>query len=320
MLTNKKALGFRDVLIQPQSSDIKSRKEVSLERTFKFNNGLEKTFTPIIAANMYGIGTFRVASILSRYKMLTCITKDVNIFDYEELLSKYPKVYPYIVPTFGLYKNLQLVHFFNEFPGIDFICLDVANGYMSSFIEWVKTVRSSYPDKVIIAGNVATFQGAADLYLAGADIVKVGIGSGSVCTTRYKTGVGIPQVTAITDCAHTMGLTCSDGGCTSPGDIAKAFVAGADFVMIGGMLAGTNETGSVYQGSAFTEDTTYRVSEGKRVNFSEPIQSLDERIREILGGLRSTGSYIGQKRIEDFWKADLIQTNEQTNDYFGPPS
>ena len=159
---------------------------------------------------------------------------------------------------------------------------------------------------------------------AGADIIKVGVGSGSVCTTRFKTGVGVPQITAVDETKHPGSISdyiCSDGGCTSPGDIAKAFVAGADFVMIGGMLAGTKETGSVFNGSAWGNDKEYKTSEGKRVTFdTEAPQSLDDRIKSILGGLRSTGSYIGQKNIEDFYKAELIQVNEQTNDIWGPPS
>ena len=327
MLSDKRALGFKDVLIIPQASDIRSRKEVSLERTFKFRNGQELTCVPIIAANMANIGTFKVAQVLSKYKMLACIVKSMPLDAFINNAMYNPEPWPYIVPTFGLSEGAYITVFQHHFP-TDMICLDVANGYMKDFINYVTDIKDQFPDKVIIAGNVATAEGAERLYEAGADIVKVGIGSGSVCTTRYKTGIGVPQITAIDDCekmaAYYDGCiyTCSDGGCTGPGDVAKAFVAGADFVMLGGLLAGTRETGNIYQGSAHLTDWDggYKTSEGKRVNLQEPVQSLDERLQDILGGIRSTGSYIGQRRIEDFNKADLIQVQEQTNDIFGRPS
>ena len=131
--------------------------------------------------------------------------------------------------------------------GLKFICLDVANGYREDFLQFVRRTRKQFIDKIIIAGNVATREMTEALILAGADIVKVGIGPGSVCTTRKVAGVGYPQLSAISECsdaAHGLaGHVMSDGGCTSPGDVAKAFAAGADFVMLGGMLAGHDESG-----------------------------------------------------------------------------
>lgn len=323
MLTDKHALGFKDVLIVPELSYIKSRKEVFLERKFKFENGLEKTFVPIIASNMHGVGTFKVAQVLSKYKMLTCIHKDYVSSEYIDAYQRQSEVFPYIIPTISLHQYTKLDNIIQQIP-IDVICLDVANGYMDQFIHFVSQIRMKYPDKVIMAGNVATAEGAEKLYEAGADIVKVGLGSGSVCTTRFKTGVGVPQITAITDCVWKLSETgdsfiCSDGGCTSPGDIAKAFVAGADLVMLGGMLAGTQETGSIFNGSATDCNRDYKTSEGKKVSFPGTRPNLEDRVKEILGGLRSTGSYIGQQYIEDFYQADLLQVQEQTNNIYGPP-
>lgn len=323
MLTDRKAFGFKDVLIVPQASDIRSRKEVSLEREFTFRNGLKKTFVPIMAANMANIGTFKVAHILSKYKMLTCIVKDTSYEEYEAFYGYSPEIFPYLATTIGLKEPKFLAKLLDAFP-IDIICIDVANGYMDQFTESVYRIGERYPEQIIIAGNVATAEGAQKLYEAGADVIKVGIGSGSVCTTRYKTGVGIPQITAIDDVlAPVKGpildyLVCSDGGCTGPGDVAKAFVAGADFVMLGGMLAGTDETGQTFSGSAFGNTKDYKTDEGKTVSVHRD-GSLDSRISSILGGLRSCGSYIGQKKIEDFYKADLIQVLEQTNDVYGGP-
>lgn len=327
MLTDKKALGFKDVLIVPQASDIRSRKEVSLERTFKFKNGKELTCVPIIAANMANIGTFKVAQVLSKYKMLTCLTKDVSYAGYKRLYSETPEVFPYIAATVGLNEWQFLDQIKGSFP-VDILCLDVANGYMQQFVDYVCLIRQTFPGKIIMAGNVATAEGAQRLYEAGADIVKIGIGSGSVCTTRYKTGVGVPQVTAIDDVAGIpeelwtelkgQEYVCSDGGCTGPGDVAKAFVAGADFVMLGGMLAGYAETGYEFSGSAWGNTKDYKTSEGKTVRVGDG-SPLEDQIKDLLGGLRSCGSYIGQRQIENFYKADLIQVQEQTNDIYGKP-
>lgn len=324
MLSDKRALGFKDVLIRPEWSLIKSRQDVSLERKFKFKNGTERIFTPIIASNIRQIGTIETAKVLSRYHMLTCMNKNVTLKEWDHWLDKYdPDVMSYVIPTVGLDQEDTVGELYDrKKPGqFDIICLDVANGYMNSFINYANKISGKFPEFVFMAGNVATLEGAKALADVGVDIVKVGIGSGSVCTTRYKTGVGVPQITAIDDTFNTEAFICSDGGCTNPGDVAKAFVAGADFVMLGGLLAGTRETGSVLQGSAYTpsRDGRYKTSEGKRVDLQEPVQSLDERLQDILGGLRSTGSYIGQPFIKDFGKAELIQVTEQTNDWLGPP-
>ena len=327
MLTDQTYLGFKDVLIKPAPSDVKSRKEINLTRKFTFKGGIEKTFTPVVGSNMIGVGTFRAAKVLAKYEMLTCIGKRATMWDWKTCYNAYPEIFPYVAVTVGL-RDASIIDSldYNKIP-VDIVCCDVANGYQEQFVEFVSYIKSRFPNKTVIAGNVATSYGAEALWEAGADIVKIGIGSGSVCTTRFKTGVGVPQISAITDGleAHRSSeqYIMSDGGCTGPGDIAKAFVAGADFVMIGGMLAGTKETGVVFQGNAYVpKDNTlnlYRTSEGKQVNQFMAEDLLEDRLLDILGGLRSAGAYMGKKNISDWWQADLVRVNEQTNDWFGEP-
>ena len=223
--------------------------------------------------------------------------------------------------------------------GLKMICIDVANGYREVFLNFVKKVREAFPEKIIIAGNVATREMTEALILAGADIVKVGIGPGSVCTTRKVAGVGYPQLSAISECADAAhglnGHVMSDGGCSSPGDVAKAFAAGADFVMLGGMLAGHDESGgelvedsegaykSFYgMSSAKAMETHYgeiadhRAPEGKevRVPYRGP---LEVTVQSILGGLRSACSYVGARRIKDLPKCTtFIRVSMTTNEVF----
>ena len=223
--------------------------------------------------------------------------------------------------------------------GLKMICIDVANGYREVFLNFVKKVRGAFPEKIIIAGNVATREMTEALILAGADIVKVGIGPGSVCTTRKVAGVGYPQLSAISECADAAhglnGHVMSDGGCSSPGDVAKAFAAGADFVMLGGMLAGHDESGgeliedgggsykSFYgMSSAKAMETHYgeiaghRAPEGKevRVPYRGP---LEVTVQSILGGLRSACSYVGARRIKDLPKCTtFIRVSMTTNEVF----
>jgi GMP reductase len=184
------------------------------------------------------------------------------------------------------------------------VCIDVANGYTQSFINFIKKFRERYPYIVLMAGNVVTPEMTEELILAGVDVVKVGIGPGSVCTTRKKTGIGYPQLSAVIECADAAhglkGHIIADGGCTVPGDVVKAFAAGADFVMLGGMLAGHKEGGAspfgdnkFYGMSSETAMNThnggvalYRASEGKTVEI--PYRGeVSRTLQDILGGLRS---------------------------------
>ena len=226
-------------------------------------------------------------------------------------------------------------------PGaIEYLCIDVANGYTEIFVDFVSKIREEFPHLAIMAGNVVTGDMTEELILAGADIVKVGIGPGSVCTTRKMTGVGYPQLSAIIECADAAhglgGLICSDGGCTRPGDIAKAFGGGADFVMLGGMLAGHNESGGeviekdgkIYRSfygmsskSAMDKYSggvaKYRAAEGKTV-YLEDRGPVADTVQEILGGVRSACTYVGARRLKELTKrTTFVRVTQQLNEVFG---
>merc|ERR1719355_300829 len=248
---------------------------------------------------------------------------------------------PYVALSTGiLQRDMQkLDDVLKAVPDLMMICIDVANGYAESFVDAVRDVRATYPDLTIMAGNVVTQEMTEELILSGADIVKVGIGPGSVCTTRKQTGVGYPQLSAVLECADAAhglgGCIVSDGGCTCPGDVAKALGAGADFVMLGGMLAGHDEcSGEVIQegGNYFkvfygmSSDTAmkkyaggvaeYRSSEGKtvRVPYRGP---MDETIKDILGGVRSACTYVGASQLRELSKrTTFIRVTQQLNTVF----
>ena len=242
-------LTFDDVLIRPKRSTLISRSDVNLVREFTFRH-TEETWdgVPIVAANMDTTGLFSIAEILQGHKMLTCTQKFYSTKEFSDAWENGVNS-EFVAVTCGStdesFELLKRKMATNK--GLKMICIDVANGYREVFLNFVKKVRGAFPEKIIIAGNVATREMTEALILAGADIVKVGIGPGSVCTTRKVAGVGYPQLSAISECADAAhglnGHVMSDGGCSSPGDVAKAFAAGADFVMLGGMLAGHDESG-----------------------------------------------------------------------------
>jgi GMP reductase len=253
-------LDFKDVLIRPKRSTLSSRKQVSLIKKYKFkHSNVEWSGVPIMAANMDGVGTINMAKTLGKHNMFTCLVKNYDEQDIFEIIENVGCHY-FAVST-GTSENdfRRLSRILNAYPEIRFICIDVANGYSETFGDYVEEVRDAWPDKTIIAGNVVTADMTQELILRGADIVKVGIGPGSVCTTRIQTGVGYPQLSAIIECAdaaHGLGAhIIADGGCTCPGDVAKAFGAGADFVMLGGMLAGHDE------GEGEVIETVYKSAE-----------------------------------------------------------
>ncbi len=336
-------LGFKDVMFRPKRSTLKSRSEVSLERNFKFlHSTSEWTGIPIMAANMDTVGTFEIAQVLAKEKLFTAIHKHYTLEEWNNFLKNAtPDFYNYIAISTGTgqedFEKIGKVITAN--PSLKFICIDVANGYSEHFVEFLKKTRTQYPDKIIIAGNVVTGEMTEELLLAGADIVKVGIGPGSVCTTRVKTGVGYPQLSAIIECADAAhglgGHIISDGGCTTPGDVAKAFGAGSDFVMLGGMLAGHTESGGELieiNGEKFKQFygmssatamekhsggvAEYRASEGKTVKV--PFRgNVIHTVLDILGGLRSTCTYVGAPRLKELSKrTTFIRVSEQENQVY----
>lgn len=336
-------LGFKDVMFRPKRSTLKSRSEVSLEQNFKFLHSTSSwTGIPIMAANMDTVGTFEMAQVLGKEKLFTAIHKHYSLDQWNKFLQNAtPDIYDYIAVSTGTGKEdfEKIGKIIDANPLLKFICIDVANGYSEHFVQFLKKTRKQYPDKIIIAGNVVTGEMTEELLLAGADIVKVGIGPGSVCTTRVKTGVGYPQLSAIIECADAAhglgGHIISDGGCTTPGDVAKAFGAGADFVMLGGMLAGHTESGGELievKGEKFKQFygmssktamdkhaggvAEYRASEGKTVQV--PFKGdVIYTVLDILGGIRSTCTYVGASRLKELTKrTTFIRVSEQENQVF----
>lgn len=339
--TDKK-LDFQDVLFRPKRSSLSSRNCVDLTREIQFKNGYKWSGIPIIVSNMDTVGTFEMYNTLHKHKIITCFHKHYNVEDYPTDLDR-----NYYMISTGINEQdeVKLEQLINHLDPL-FVCIDVANGYMKSFVEFVRNVRNKYPKIVIVCGNVVSREMVEELILnCGADIVKIGIGSGSVCITRTQTGVGMPQLSAViesADSAHGLnGFIVSDGGCTTPADIAKAFGGGADFVMLGGMLAGHDESAGeiieefdtitqkqvkyklFYGMSSSTAMNQYnggvashRSAEGKTVKipYRGPVENT---ILNILGGLRSTCTYIGAKRIKDISKCTtFVRVNNQVNQIY----
>ncbi|MBA5205599.1 GMP reductase [Pectobacterium aroidearum] len=336
-------LGFKDVLIRPKRSTLKSRSDVELERQFTFlHAGGNWSGVPIIAANMDTVGTFSMAEALASFDVLTAVHKHYSVEQWFQFVQRVPaSVLRHVMVSTGtsdadFVKLQQIIALSSE---LKFICIDVANGYSEHFVTFLQKAREACPDKVICAGNVVTGEMVEELILSGADIVKVGIGPGSVCTTRVKTGVGYPQLSAVIECADAAhglgGQIVSDGGCAMPGDVAKAFGGGADFVMLGGMLAGHDECeGTIVEesgekmmlfygmssASAMERHVggvaEYRAAEGKTVKL--PLRGpVDNTVRDILGGLRSACTYVGASRLKELTKrTTFIRVAEQENRIF----
>ncbi len=336
-------LGFKDVMLRPKRSTLSSRSTVSVIRKFKLlHSNTTWEGIPIMAANMDTVGTFEMAKALATQQLFTAIHKHYSPAQWKGFMKKSGnKINEHIAISTGTSaadaKKLDLI--LNENAALRFICIDVANGYSEKFVSFVKATRNKFPDKVIIAGNVVTGEMVEELLLAGADIIKVGIGPGSVCTTRVKTGVGYPQLSAIIECADAAhglgGQIISDGGCKVPGDVVKAFGGGADFVMLGGMLAGHEESGGETiekDGKKFklfygmSSETAmnkyaggvadYRASEGKTTEI--PYRGkVNETVQDILGGLRSACTYVGARSLKELTKrTTFIRVAEQHNEWF----
>ena len=330
-------LDYSDVLLLPKMSEYSSRSEVNLERTLKFKYSTETwTGVPIMVSNMDTTGTVEMALELQKHKVITCLHKYYKYSDIPPELDK-----NYYAITSGIQEN-NLNNLYEIMDTIDpkFICLDVANGYMKKFINVCRMIREKYPSKIIIAGNVCTSEGVMDLVMNGkVDIVKIGIGNGSCCTTRKQTGIGYPQLSSVIECSDTAhGIDAhiiSDGGMQVIGDFAKAYGAGADFVMSGSMFAGHTETNGVlfeqgdkkfklFYGMSSTTAmdkynggvAKYKSSEGKTVKipYKGPVENT---IYDIMGGIRSSMTYMGAKKIKDIPKCStFIRVNRQLNTIF----
>jgi len=351
-------LDFSSVLIRPKRSTLKSRKEVDLFRQTKFRNAKgnmdlprEYIGIPIMAANMDGVGTFEIADALAKHNVFTCLVKTytvnelVSFFDCDDTDLKYDRVENVAMSIGVSDDDLQKFRTVYELTdgAIKYLCVDVANGYTEMFSNFIYQLRLNHPELVIIAGNVVTGDMTQELILNGADIVKCGIGPGSVCTTRIQTGVGYPQLSSVIECADAAhglgGHIIADGGCVSSGDVAKAFGGGADFVMLGGMLSGHDEGGGEYileddnpepigvrfygMSSEIANEKhfgglkDYRASEGKEVIV--PYRgSIHNTMQTILGGIRSSCTYVGARRIKDLTKCTtFVKVYNTHNTIFG---
>ena len=389
-IENEVLLDYSDVLIRPKRSTLGSRKDVDLNRQFAFRNYKPYVDTnvlpdgyplvykqehyngiPIMAANMDGVGTFEQADVLANIGMFTCLVKTYSADEIADYFSTNSIRTEHVAVSIGITAADEM-KFHNVYDkvgsNVKYVCIDVANGYSERFVDYVKTFRENYPEVVIIAGNVVTADQTQELILNGVDIVKVGIGPGSVCTTRIQTGVGYPQLSAVIECADAAhglgGHIIADGGCTCPGDVAKAFAGGADFVMLGGMIAGHDEGGGevitkqyvtnelarpeelglknrvdlgriwdsgnhiieekqfvqFYGMSSDAANTKhfgglkdYRSSEGREVLV--PYRgAVADTIQNILGGIRSTCTYVGANQLKQLTKCTtFVRVNNQFN-------
>ena len=339
-IENEQKLDYSNVLIRPKRSTAGSRKEVELKRKFifKYANAAERhsykseydyVGIPIIASNMDGVGTFDMGDTLAKLGLMTCLVKTYSVSQlvnyYDDRLEDFEYRKNNVIYSMGIsdsdYEKFKKVYD-QTGNNIKYVCIDVANGYSERFLNFCKKFRDSYPDLILMAGNVVTGEMTEELLLNGTDVVKVGIGPGSVCTTRIQTGVGYPQLSAVIECADAAhglaGHIIADGGCTSSGDVAKAFAGGADFVMLGGMFAGHDEGGGhidavngkiqFYGMSSekanekhFGGLNNYRAAEGKVVEVAYK-GNVGNTVQEILGGIRSACTYAGAIKLKQLSK------------------
>mgnify|MGYP006080673301 CR=1 FL=1 len=328
-------LNFDDVLIKPKRSNLVSRSEVDLHKTYKMKHSKKEMIgIPIVASNMDTTGTFEMAKELSKHHLYTMIHKFYTTDEWIEFMFENPECREYTFISSGISESdLEKVDEVIQSTGIELVCLDVANGYSERFVRVVSDFRKKYPHITLIAGDVCTAEMTEELLLAGADIIKCGIGPGRACLTRMKTGVGYPQLSCIIECsdaAHGLdGHIMSDGGCKLPADIAKAFGGGADFVILGGMFAAHDESGGdliVVDGVKYKEfygmssdkamkkhyggAASYRASEGDELKIKHrgPVTNT---LKEILGGLRSTCTYVGARKLKELYKrCTFVRTNK----------
>lgn len=318
-------LDFSDVLLVPRvhNKPIASRSEVSLIAP-------QYNAVPIIVANMDSIGTFQMAQHLKEFRLLVALLKDFSVKDWEENIKEGDLDPSLLIPSLGtrdLGKEVERLKTLTSlFPSIPFVCLDVANGYLQASADAIRALKDALPHVKVLAGNVVDERGVEHLAKAGADIVKIGIGSGGVCLTRQKTGVGYPQFSAmvrVREAAQSLNVQLvSDGGITNPGDVAKAFAAGSDFVMAGSYFAGHEETGTHFHGMSSDRSRVkrgeavldYRATEGREVVLHSK-GSLNHTLRDLTGGLRSACTYLGVSSLSELKDAEIevIRVNQQLN-------
>jgi len=312
----RECLTFDDVSLQPQYSEISSREDVVLhcgEELKRFLN------VPILSANMKSITGVSMCHAMQKSGGVGVLHRfHKNEHFLRSDLSVLADTGCFFIPSIGVNETelWKLEHYAQA--GCKAICIDVAHGHHKKVCEMILSARQAMPEAVIIAGNVATKGATRLLCIAGADIIKVGIGPGSHCTTRIVTGHGIPQLTAILDCSleasYHEKCTIADGGLRNSGDMAKALAAGARYLMVGRLLAPATESNAklvyrngrafkVYMGSASHEARKRsKYIEGVHSEVPYNGQSVSDIIDELSAGLRSSLSYSGTQNLEEFRK------------------
>lgn len=309
------AITYDDVLLVPQFNEYESRKDVSTQSIDM--TGMLNLNVPIISANMDTITEHNMANFISSKGGIGALHRFMpihkNVEEFQLCTSKNTIVSIGISP-----QEIERAEALFR-AGASYFCVDVAHGHAEYVGRTLREMRKKFGQSVcIIAGNVATRSGAEFLASNGADIIKVGIGGGSACTTRIKTGFGVPNLTAIQECAKVDRSIIADGGIRTPGDVVKALAFGADFVMIGGMLAGTEQTPGealqkedgkfykTYRGMASKEVQEDRLGGMSEWKTAEGISThvpcrydADDIIADIIGGLRSGLTYAGAKNISE---------------------
>ena len=318
-------LTFDDVLIVPRRSSIRSREDVSVHTRLSHRIELE---LPVVAANMDTVCEHEMAVAMARLGGIGILHRFMPIDAQAEQVERVREAGAGLLVGAAVGTDYDMVDRAKALvaAGVDVLVLDIAHGHSEHAIDGVRRLKDHFADIDVVAGNVATYQGAADLADAGADAVKVGVGPGGVCTTRTVAGVGVPQLTAIADASQVGLPVIADGGIRSSGDIAKALAAGASTVMVGSMLAGTKESpGEVEQGSkglqkrirgmaSFEavqaradrsgedldeEYLSYRAPEG--VEGTVPYKGeVSKLVWQLMAGLRSAMSYTNARTLPEF--------------------
>ena len=306
------AFTFDDVLLIPAYNHYESRQHVDVSVTDR--SGKLSLKLPVMTANMDTITESAMANFIGGKGGIGVLHRMMSI---ERNVAELRKCrFPAFVSVGCAEDEMERAEALRD-AGATFFVVDVAHGHARYVGKTLKRLRQLLPDACLMAGNVATYAGADYLASVGADIVKVGIGPGSVCTTRLKTGHGVPQLTAIQDCARCDRSIVADGGIRHAGDVVKALAFGADFVMVGGLLAGTRPTPGrkvrrngkwfkAYRGMASREVADehhggiaeWKTAEG--VSVTVPYrEDEDDLVADIVGGLRSGLTYAGSRTIRE---------------------
>lgn len=323
----KQAITYDDVLLVPSYNHYESRK--SVDTTVTDRMGKLKLGLPIMTANMDTITEHEMANFIGEKGGIGFLHRFMSI---DENVTEYKKCKFNAVVSLGTNQEdyMPRAEALRD-AGATYFCIDVAHAHAKYVGKTLKNIREMLGESAcIIAGNVATYAGADYLASCGADIIKVGIGGGSVCTTRIKTGFGVPMLTSIEECSRVDRSIIADGGIRNPGDIVKALAFGADFVMVGGILSGTtptpgkvierqengvNKKFKLFRGMASREVQenyrgnmpSWKTAEG--VSVEVPYRHGEEEVilADIIGGLRSGLTYAGAASISELQrKLDYI--------------